>query len=82
MVEQDPATLTHAVCLTVVYHDPICITLSDAVQAARIERGGLALGRLDYPLYRTLKGTLGRTWRVSRALPYKLRRRGGEYRAH
>lgn len=47
MVEQDPVTRIHAICLTVIHRDPIRIKFSDTVRAARIERSCFALGRLD-----------------------------------
>lgn len=47
MVEQDPVTRIHAICLTVIHRDPIRIKFSDTVRAARIEWSCFTLGCLD-----------------------------------
>src|ERR1700722_379394 len=46
MVEKDPATGKHPVCLTVIHGNPVTVNLGGTVRRARIERGRLALRNL------------------------------------
>ena len=48
MVEEDAADGVEAVGLAVVHRDPVPVDLGDAVGRARIEGGGLPLGRLGH----------------------------------
>lgn len=43
VVEENPVASEHVVSLTIVFGDPECIKLRDAVRAARVERSILVL---------------------------------------
>jgi hypothetical protein len=43
MVEEDTIACVHVVCLTIIFGNPKCIQLCDAIRAARIERSVLVL---------------------------------------
>lgn len=47
VIEKDTIARIHAVRLTVVHRDPVCVQLGDTIRATRVERRSLTLWGLD-----------------------------------